>query len=157
VTHALSASRRNQGTLGFLFVDLDRFKAVNDTHGHTVGDVLLREVAARLQSLLRDEDTVARIGGDEFGLLIAGAADLGDVERVAEKIVGAMHRAFEVRGLRLSVGASVGVTTFPQPGDTYDSIMARADSAMYQAKAQGRGRYHTHDARDEALEAERRV
>jgi diguanylate cyclase (GGDEF)-like protein len=157
VTHALSASRRNPGTLGFLFVDLDRFKAVNDTHGHTVGDMLLREVAARLQSLLRDEDTVARIGGDEFGVLLPHAADLADVERVAEKIVVAMRQPFEVRGLRLSVGTSVGVTTFPEPGDTYDSIMSRADSAMYQAKAHGRGRYHTHEARGALIEGERRV
>ena len=146
VTHALSMSRRTNNALAFLFVDLDRFKAVNDSYGHTVGDALLKEVAERLLALTRAEDTVARIGGDEFGLLISQVHGRGDAELVAQKIVAAVGAPFVVRGISLLIGASVGVTTLPELGDTYDTVLARADSAMYRAKAEGRGRYHTHDA-----------
>jgi len=141
VTHSLSIAHREGRRLALLFVDLDRFKAVNDTHGHKVGDELLRAVAERLIDTVRHEDTVARIGGDEFGILVQGAASRDDVEVVAQKIVSALGRPFAVRDLTLFVGASVGVTIFPDGGDTYDSVVSRADSAMYQAKAEGRGRF----------------
>jgi len=141
VTQSLSIARRSGGRLALLFVDLDRFKAVNDTHGHKVGDELLGAVAERLLATVRNEDTVARIGGDEFGILVQGAARLADVEVVAQKIVSALAQPFLVRDLTLFVGASVGVTMFPDTGDTYESVVSRADSAMYQAKSEGRGRY----------------
>jgi diguanylate cyclase (GGDEF)-like protein len=141
VTQSLSIARRSGHHLALLFVDLDRFKSVNDTHGHKVGDELLAAVAERLLATVRDEDTVARIGGDEFGVLIQGASAVGDVEVVAAKIVAALGEPFVVRDLRLFVGASVGVTMFPDAVDTYDSVVSRADSAMYQAKAEGRGRF----------------
>jgi diguanylate cyclase (GGDEF)-like protein len=141
VVQSLSIARRNGGRLGLLFVDLDRFKAVNDTYGHKAGDELLAAVAERLLLTVRDEDTVARIGGDEFGILVQGATSTEAVVVVADKIVSALGRAFVVRDLTLFVGASVGVTMFPDTDDTYDSVVSRADSAMYQAKAQGRGRY----------------
>jgi diguanylate cyclase (GGDEF)-like protein len=141
VTQSLTIARRNGGRLALLFVDLDRFKSVNDTHGHKVGDELLRAVAERLLATVRNEDTVARIGGDEFGVLLQGAADRGAIESVAAKIVRAVGMPFRVRELTLFVGASVGVTMFPDETDTYDSVVSRADSAMYQAKAEGRGRF----------------
>jgi diguanylate cyclase (GGDEF)-like protein len=141
VTQSLSIARRSGGQVALLFVDLDRFKAVNDTHGHKVGDELLGAVAKRLLDTVRNEDTVARIGGDEFGILVQGGADGGDVERVAAKVVAVLGQPFTVRDLSLVVGASVGVTMFPHAFDTYDSVMTRADSAMYKAKAQGRGRF----------------
>ena len=141
VTQALSIARRGGNRLALMFVDLDRFKAVNDTHGHKVGDELLRAVAERLLVTVRDEDTVARIGGDEFGILVQDVTDHRDAEVVAAKIVSALGWPFVVRGLRLFVGASVGVTLFPEVADTYDSVVSRADSAMYQAKAEGRGRF----------------
>ncbi len=141
VTQSLSITRRNGGRFALLFVDLDRFKAVNDTHGHKVGDELLGAVAERLLATVRNEDTVARIGGDEFGVLVRGASGLADAEVVAQKIVSALAQPFLVRDLTLLVGASVGVTMFPEFGDTYESVVSRADSAMYQAKAEGRGRY----------------
>jgi diguanylate cyclase (GGDEF)-like protein len=144
VTQAISIARRAGKRLALLFVDLDRFKAVNDTHGHKVGDELLRAVAERLLLTVRDEDTVARIGGDEFGILVQDTAGRGDAEVVAGKIVSALGEAFFVRGLRLSVGASVGVTMFPDRADTFDSVVSRADSAMYRAKADGRGRYQVY-------------
>jgi diguanylate cyclase (GGDEF)-like protein len=141
VTQSLSIARRNGSRLALLFVDLDRFKSVNDTYGHKVGDELLRAVAERLVATVRSEDTVARIGGDEFGILLQGAASRVDVEVVAGKVVSAVGEPFVVRDLTLFVGASVGVTLFPGAADTYDSVVARADSAMYQAKAEGRGRF----------------
>jgi len=141
VTQALSIARRGGKQLALLFVDLDRFKAVNDTHGHKVGDELLRAVADRLLVTVRSEDTVARIGGDEFGILVQGAAREDDAEIVAGKVVAALGRPFVIRGLSLYVGASVGVTLFPEAADSFDSIVSRADSAMYRAKADGRGRF----------------
>jgi diguanylate cyclase (GGDEF)-like protein len=141
VTQALSLARRSGNRVGLLFVDLDRFKAVNDTYGHKVGDELLAAVAERLLGTVRNEDTVARIGGDEFGILVQGATGHESVEVVAGKVVSALGEAFFVRDLTLFVGASVGVTMFPDSGDTYESVVSRADSAMYQAKAEGRGRF----------------
>jgi len=141
VTQSLSITRRNGGWLALLFIDLDRFKSVNDTHGHKVGDELLAAVAGRLLATVRDEDTVARIGGDEFGILIQGATSSSDVEVVAGKVVSALGKPFVVRDLTILVGASVGVTMFPDAFDNYESVVSRADSAMYQAKAEGRGRF----------------
>ncbi len=148
VAQALSIARRNQNRLAVLFVDLDRFKSVNDSHGHKVGDELLRAVAERLLGTVREEDTVARIGGDEFGILVQQASGRDDAEAVSHRIVSALGRPFVVHGLTLSVGASVGVTLFPDPHDTYDSVVSRADSAMYRAKARGRGRYEMRQATD---------
>lgn len=141
VSQSLAISRRSGGRLALLFVDLDRFKAVNDTYGHKVGDELLASVAARLLATVRNEDTVARIGGDEFGVLVQGPSRRQDVEVVAGKVVAALARPFAVRDLTLHIGASVGVTLFPDDSDSYESVMARADSAMYRAKAEGRGRF----------------
>jgi diguanylate cyclase (GGDEF)-like protein len=144
VTQSLSISRRSGSSLALLFVDLDRFKFVNDNHGHKVGDELLRAVAQRLLVSIRDEDTVARIGGDEFGILLQRVAHTGDAELVAGEIVTALSKPFAIRDLTLCIGASVGVTLFPDRGDTYDSVISRADSAMYQAKADGRNRFQTY-------------
>ena len=143
VTQALSISRRSGSTLALLFVDLDRFKFVNDNHGHKVGDELLRAVAQRLLERVREEDTVARIGGDEFGILLQQVTQSADAEVVAADVVTALGEPFAVRDLTLRIGASVGITVFPERGDTYDSVVSRADSAMYQAKADGRGRFKT--------------
>ena len=145
VSQYLSLGRRSGSRLALLFVDLDRFKFVNDAHGHKVGDELLRVVAERLLATVRNEDTVARIGGDEFGILVQGVASRGDAEVVAGKIVSALGKPFVVRGRTVSVGASVGITLFPDAADTYESVVARADSAMYQAKANGRGRFQTYE------------
>jgi diguanylate cyclase (GGDEF)-like protein len=145
VTQSLSVSRRSGSSLALMFVDLDWFKFVNDTHGHKVGDELLRAVAERLLMTVREEDTVARIGGDEFGILLREVGHPNDAEVVAGKLVEALGAPFVVRGLTLLIGASVGVTMFPQKADTYDSVVSRADSAMYQAKADGRGRFKTYE------------
>jgi diguanylate cyclase (GGDEF)-like protein len=149
VTQSLSISRRSGSRLALLFVDLDWFKFVNDTHGHKVGDELLRAVAERLLVTVREEDTVARIGGDEFGILLREVAHPNDAAIVAGKLVEALGAPFVVRGLTLLIGASVGVTMFPESADTYDSVVSRADSAMYQAKADGRGRFKTYEQTSE--------
>jgi diguanylate cyclase (GGDEF)-like protein len=145
VTQSLSVARRSGSRLALMFVDLDWFKFVNDTHGHKVGDELLRAVAERLLMTVREEDTVARIGGDEFGILLREVRHPKDAETVAGKLVEALGAPFVVRGLTLLIGASVGVTMFPENVDTYDSVVSRADSAMYQAKADGRGRFKTYE------------
>jgi diguanylate cyclase (GGDEF)-like protein len=148
VTQSLAFSRRSGSRSAMLFIDLDRFKAVNDAYGHKVGDELLRSVAGRLLTIARDVDTVARIGGDEFGVILHGAIDQDASEAFAQRIVSALDRPFEMPGLTLSIGASVGLTMFPFPTDTFDSVVSRADSAMYQAKAKGRGRVEVSDFQD---------
>jgi len=141
VSHAITVARRAGARHGLLFIDLDRFKSVNDTHGHKVGDELLRAVAHRLSGVLRDTDTVARIGGDEFGILVQGIRADRDATKVAEKIVDNISKPFTVKGVTVSIGASVGITAFPEDLDTYESAISRADSAMYRAKADGRGTF----------------
>ena len=110
-------------------MDLDWFKFVNDAHGHKVGDELLRAVAERLLATVRDVDTVARIGGDEFGIVVqGGGAGPSDAAIVAGKLVEALGTPFVVRGLTLLIGASVGAVMFPESADTYDSVVSRAST-----------------------------
>jgi diguanylate cyclase (GGDEF)-like protein len=143
VSQALSLARRRGSRLAMLFIDLDGFKSVNDVHGHKVGDELLRTVAARLLSIVRDGDTVARIGGDEFGIVARGATRPEEAEIVARRVVKSLKEPFEVQGRTLAIGASVGITMFPAAGaESYDMVVSRADSAMYRAKAEGRSRFH---------------
>ncbi|HUY21625.1 MAG TPA: diguanylate cyclase [Acidimicrobiales bacterium] len=141
VTHAITLARRSGAGHALMFIDLDCFKVINDTHGHKIGDEVLAGVAERLLRVVREVDTVARIGGDEFGVVLQDVRHPEDVESVAQKIVSAVGTPFTVRGLTLSVGASVGIAMFPEGLDTYDSVVSRADTAMYAAKAGGRGRY----------------
>lgn len=142
---ALSQSRRH-GTYGaLLFIDLDHFKHINDTHGHDIGDAFLVAVAQEFTHLVREEDTVARLGGDEFAVLVAGldpvlehAAD--EARRVARKMVERMKSPLEVQGLELSAGCSVGIALFgPSGEEDFDALLKQADTAMYQVKAAGRG------------------
>jgi diguanylate cyclase (GGDEF)-like protein len=142
VNYSLSIARRNGGRLAMFFLDLDRFKVVNDAHGHKVGDELLQAVAQRLLLTVRDEDTVARIGGDEFGLIVQGATGREAVETAGQRIVSAMQEPFVVHGLTLSIGVSIGITMFPDAFDTYETVVSRADAAMYHAKSEGRGRFY---------------
>jgi diguanylate cyclase (GGDEF)-like protein len=135
---ALALRDRSGGWAAVLFVDLDRFKEVNDSHGHDAGDALLREAARRMVGLVRRNDTVARLGGDEFVLVLG---DLGRPEhamRVAAKLVEAMAEPFDIDGHRLQIGASVGVALAPEDGRDGAELLQRADAAMYQAKRSGR-------------------
>jgi diguanylate cyclase (GGDEF)-like protein/PAS domain S-box-containing protein len=139
------ARNRRRGLLGaLLFIDLDRFKNINDSLGHRVGDLLLREVGACVASQIRSEDTVARLGGDEFVVLLA---ELGqsreaappEARALAEKIHAAISRDFHVAGYALRVAASIGVAVFPEGQETADDVLRHADIAMYRAKAAGGG------------------
>ncbi len=137
--HALAHARRDQGRLAMLFVDLDRFKEVNDSEGHAAGDALLRALALRLRHLVRESDTVARIGGDEFVILLDQVGDPADVEVVAQKVRDALAEPVLWEGRELLAGASVGVARFPEHGQDAETLMAAADQAMYQAKSGGGG------------------
>lgn len=141
ISQAITSGRRTGTRHGFLFIDLDRFKMINDSHGHKMGDDVIRAVATRLTDCVRDADTVARVGGDEFAVLISDLREEEDAATIARKIVDALERPFTVRGMTLAIGASVGITIFPVGMDTYDTILSRADSAMYEAKSRGRGQY----------------
>ena len=131
---AVNLARRNGTPLAVMLMDLDRFKHINDTLGHTIGDNVLREVATRLRAALRESDTIARLGGDEFGVLLpTGHED--QIGEVVHKILRAIEQPIEADGQWLDVGASIGIARFPEHGDKPDTLISRADVAMYLAKA----------------------
>jgi diguanylate cyclase (GGDEF)-like protein len=134
---ALADSRHSGLLLTLLFVDLDDFKPINDTYGHVVGDKLLAAVAARLSECVREGDTVARYGGDEFVVLLRDVRAEDDAEAIAEKLLGCLREPFSVEGLELSISASVGGTTSHTGTEDMDSLLRAADSAMYRAKDLG--------------------
>jgi diguanylate cyclase (GGDEF)-like protein len=131
---ALHGARRRPGEVAVMFLDLDRFKEVNDTLGHESGDVLLREVGQRLALSLRGGDSVARLGGDEFAVLASGLDDADDALVVARKLRHAVEWPFTLRGLTLEVEASIGIAIFPDHGTDVDTLLRHADVAMYQSK-----------------------
>ncbi len=142
---AMAQSQRRGQSLAVVYLDLDGFKAVNDTHGHTVGDELLIAVAQRMQEALRDGDTLARIGGDEF-VAVLGDLDHPQVcEPVLARLLAAASSAVSVDGAMLQVSVSIGVTLYPQDAAEIDQLMRQADQAMYQAKQAGKNRYHLFD------------
>ena len=146
LNQAIRLARRDGKQLAVLFVDLDRFKYINDTLGHEAGDLLLQEVGKRLQACLRESDTVARLGGDEFVVLLPDLRDAADVEVVAHKILAATGAPFVALGQEFRVTASVGVSTYPKDGDDEQSLMKNADIAMYQAKEDGKNHFQFYSA-----------
>jgi diguanylate cyclase (GGDEF)-like protein/PAS domain S-box-containing protein len=154
VVQALLHARRYRTTLATLFLDLDRFKVINDTLGHNIGDLLLKSVADRLAESVRHSDSVsrsvdkeeenhslARLGGDEFTVLLTNLCDVQDAGKVASRIVGALAKPFSIEGREIFVTASVGIAIFPVDGDSVDVLLKNADSAMYHAKEQGRNNF----------------
>ncbi len=135
---ALAIAKRDQSSLALMFIDLDKFKPVNDLLGHDIGDQLLIEVAQRIHACLRESDTVARIGGDEFVVLLPLIVIEQDAFGVAEKIHRSLNESFEVQGHILSISSSIGVVIYPTHGDNEIQLMKNADTAMYFAKAAGR-------------------
>ncbi|HEX6675016.1 MAG TPA: EAL domain-containing protein [Actinomycetes bacterium] len=135
------ALRQRDRTVGLLFVDLDRFKVINDSLGHDAGDQLLREVAERLTACLREGDTLARLGGDEFTVLLPDISGHEVAVAVAERIIGHLKAPFDLPGHSVVVGASVGIATGVASRDRPDALLRDADAAMYEAKAGGRGRF----------------
>ena len=134
----IESGRRYESKFALMFIDLDRFKAVNDNFGHDAGDTLLKEMAARFLGCLRASDVVARLGGDEFVVLVQGAGDTDQVSAVARKILSAAVKPVAIAGSECQVSASVGICLFPQDAQDEQALTRCADSAMYRAKAQGR-------------------
>ena len=135
---ALVAARRDEGRVALMFLDLDKFKQINDTLGHDVGDQLLHQAAARMQECVRESDTVARIGGDEFIVLLRAVVDAHDAMVVAEKIRAALNRPFELMPHKLAISCSIGIALYPEHGNDGIELYKHADIAMYQAKEYGR-------------------
>lgn len=144
--HALERAARRAGRIGVLFVDLDHFKRINDTLGHGVGDAVLREVARRMRSCVRAEDTVARFGGDEF-LIVLEEVELSEhVGKIANKILDAVSQPLWLAGRKLTVFGSIGISLFPDDGTSREELIRAADTAMYAAKERGCRSYSFHTA-----------
>jgi diguanylate cyclase (GGDEF)-like protein/PAS domain S-box-containing protein len=149
----MAQARRSGQPMAVLFIDLDHFKLVNDTQGHSAGDRLLKEAADRITQCVRSGDTVGRFGGDEFGAIVSELARPGDAELVAQKILGALSRPYHLEGYETYVSASIGITIFPADGDNPETLVMNADTAMYRAKEQGRNtyQYFTREMNERAL------
>src|SRR5208337_3722335 len=138
---ALEMAKRNKTLAAIMYIDLDGFKDVNDNFGHDAGDILLKEVGKRLLSCVRKIDTVARIGGDEFLLLITGIQSPDSAELIAMKALRLVSQPIDLDGKRATVGASIGIALYPEHGDDVDSLIKQADKAMYVIKNSGKNGY----------------
>jgi diguanylate cyclase (GGDEF)-like protein/PAS domain S-box-containing protein len=137
----IGIAKREQFGMAVMFIDLDRFKFVNDTFGHNVGDDLLKMVAQNLLAQVRQSDTVARLGGDEFIIQLGNRASRDEVAHIAERIIGIINEPMEWRGQQVQVGASIGIAMFPQDGHNAVELMQNADTAMYAAKEAGKNTF----------------
>ncbi|HEX5130387.1 MAG TPA: diguanylate cyclase, partial [Usitatibacter sp.] len=155
LAHAIAQSQRHGRPLALFFLDLDRFKNINDTLGHTVGDRVLQEAAARLRGAVRASDLIARLGGDEFVLLVEEFRDTAHLTEIAGKVLKAFQASFVVDGQELALSASVGVCAYPQDGPDAQALLAKADIAMYRAKEEGRNRHCFYSAELNQLTGER--
>lgn len=146
LAQALALAERHDWTVAVMFLDLDRFKSVNDVHGHAAGDLVLKEVAKRLVQDARDEDTVCRNGGDEFLYLLMNPQGRGNVERIAAAVIENVARGIRVGDEQLSVRPSIGIAIYPEGGVDGNALIQNADAAMYRAKKVESG-YAVHEAR----------
>jgi diguanylate cyclase (GGDEF)-like protein len=137
----IAIAEREQFGMALMFLDLDRFKYINDTFGHNVGDDLLKMVAQRLQSQVRQSDTVARLGGDEFVIQLRNPVNKDEVAHIAGRIIGLINEPMEFRGQSMQVGASIGIAMYPQDGNHSVELMKNADRAMYTAKGAGKNTF----------------
>ena len=156
LSEALARASRREDLVAVHCLDLDRFKTVNDTLGHPIGDALLKAAAERLRRCVREGDTVARLGGDEFAVVQTGLSDPSDATRLATRIVEALAKPFDLQGHQVVIGASVGVAISPNDGSDSAELLKKADMALYRAKADGRGAFHFFErAMDDQLQARR--
>jgi diguanylate cyclase (GGDEF)-like protein len=153
--HAIAQAQRNSRPLALFFMDLDRFKNINDTLGHSVGDRVLQEAASRLRGSVRSSDMIARLGGDEFVLLVEEYNDGTDLADIAGKVLKGFEPSFLVQGHELALAASIGICAFPQDGTDAQTLVSNADIAMYRAKEQGRNRHCFYSAELNHLSEER--
>jgi len=144
--HAIKKAKRQNTLLAVLFIDLDRFKEINDSLGHEMGDAVLIEVADRLREHMREIDTIARLGGDEFTLIIEDIEDIQKVNAIASKLLSTLQQPMEIQGHQLYVTTSIGISLFPLDGNDPQSLLRNADSAMYKAKEEGRNSYQYYTA-----------
>jgi diguanylate cyclase (GGDEF)-like protein/PAS domain S-box-containing protein len=152
--HSLTRAKRNNKAVAVMFIDVDHFKSVNDTLGHTAGDELLLEMARRLRECVREDDTVARLGGDEFTIILSELRHPEDALGVAEKILAAVQEPLTIGGMPIVVSASIGIALYPEDGHDPESLLRNADSAMYRAKEAGRSTVQlcTDEMKQRALE-----
>jgi diguanylate cyclase (GGDEF)-like protein/PAS domain S-box-containing protein len=154
LTLSLTRSRRSGRPLAVMFIDLDHFKTINDTLGHTAGDELLLEMASRLKHCIRDDDTVARLGGDEFTIILSELRHPEDAANVAQKMLDAVQQPLSIAGMPIEITASIGIALYPNDGGDPESLLRNADSAMYRAKESGRSNYQlcTEEMKSRAME-----
>ncbi|MBP9712463.1 MAG: EAL domain-containing protein [Sterolibacterium sp.] len=152
--HAIAYAAREKNGVGVLHLDLDHFKAVNDSLGHPIGDALIQEVAKKLENCVRDTDTIARIGGDEFLIILANVMDPEIISSIAVKVQETLGTTFKVQGHELTTSVSIGITVYPGDGKDFDMLLKKADTALYKAKAHGRNTYqfYTDQMNSEAVE-----
>jgi diguanylate cyclase (GGDEF)-like protein len=141
LSHAIAQARRDKGRAALLYIDLDGFKSVNDTHGHDAGDFVLTTVAQRMRDAIRAVDSASRQGGDEFMVVLGSISSVEDAAAVASKLVQAIACPMDYKGQTLQIGASIGIAVFPDHADSTETIMKLADSAMYQVKKSGKNSY----------------
>ena len=141
LTHIVALARRHESQLAILFIDLDGFKQINDTLGHKYGDEVLKNVAQRLLGAVRSFDTVSRIGGDEFIVVLEEVSGIEEINQITERIYGALIKAHKLAGKEVVVTPSIGVSIFPEHGEICDTLIGRADTAMYYVKAEGKSRF----------------
>jgi diguanylate cyclase (GGDEF)-like protein len=146
IATVLQHATRQQNKVAVMYLDLDGFKTINDTHGHAYGDEILKQVAQRLIGCSRKEDTVARVGGDEFVIVMGNIAHLSDTQDPAAKLIDAVSQPYQVNGLTLNLSTSIGVGIFPDDADEVASVIAAADAALYEAKRSGKNRCCTAQA-----------
>ncbi len=151
---ALAGARRRNDQVAVLYLDLDRFKVINDSLGHSCGDLLLQDVAERLKRWARQQDTVARLGGDEFLIVLTGVKEISDVAVAAERLMDVMATEFVVQGHSFSISCSLGISIFPEHGTDAEALIKNADAAMYSAKESGRNafRFFTEDMNAQVVE-----
>lgn len=137
--HALSIAQRHKTIVAVMFIDLDGFKKINDQYGHAAGDQILKDVAKRLKTSLREEDTISRYGGDEFVILIEHEGEAGNTEILSQKIINALSQPFDYDNHKLTIGCSIGISLYPQDGAIPEELLEKADAAMYQAKNSEQG------------------
>ncbi|WP_226991118.1 sensor domain-containing diguanylate cyclase [Paraglaciecola psychrophila] len=151
VNHALNKCRRHKNKkIALLFLDLDKFKQVNDTNGHHIGDLLLIEVAKLIQTCIRETDTLSRLGGDELGILLEDIVSAELAQRVANKILKALQTPFMLDKIQINTSISIGIAFNDQSDNTIDSLIICADKAMYKAKQRGRNRFILHQGEEQS-------
>jgi diguanylate cyclase (GGDEF)-like protein/PAS domain S-box-containing protein len=141
IDHLIVQCERNGNSFALLYIDLDKFKVINDTKGHAFGDKLLKEVVSRLSRCIRHSDTIARIGGDEFVVLLENISSKDDIAVMAETLIDSLRKEFVIEAEVFLISCSIGISIYTENGRTTDTLLSYADNAMYKAKHQGEGRY----------------